>query len=432
MLKSSTRVRDGSAGKRIGGAWARYCLVVVKHWAFLLFWMIFLAVKGDAQDAKVQTTFKVKFVAEGAVYLEGGRDAGLSEGQRLTISRGQSDESASGDKGTAEVRVLSVASASAVAEILSSDLEIHPGDTATLSGEDAQKLALLHASKEARKYPQVITFTEGDPMDEEVREYLPPSAIAGSQSDTRPHRGGIQFDQGTCLFGGRAKLVSDRVRVPGRHEPYRRELLGPERILPRPVQFADEHGPGDHQRPSQSNLPPGLELQQSRFALGCRLRALLPSMGEQPGHHRRRLRGAPSREVHLWHVRRFRTRSYFVELCAQSPDRRRIFQPRGRQLRILPLHHHGWSRPSRGWTGTRTGSTCSWRTAFFYKRYLSIYHILQSDLLLGSTPQSPAPAPPIADTSSPQTGPVLSRDFLTVRIQPFQVRQLRYQRELFP
>ena len=40
-----------------------------------------------AQAASEKATFRVKYIAQGAVYLDGGRAAGLKEGQRLIIER---------------------------------------------------------------------------------------------------------------------------------------------------------------------------------------------------------------------------------------------------------------------------------------------------------------------------------------------------------
>ncbi len=132
-----------------------------------------LSVTVSAQDTPVQAKFRVKYVTAGAVYLEGGRQAGLAEGQRLTVRREGLDDSGKALKGVAEVRIISVASSSAAAEIISSDLDVRPGDVAYLADEDAEKLKLLHTARDSRKYPQVITFTEGDPMDEEARESVP-------------------------------------------------------------------------------------------------------------------------------------------------------------------------------------------------------------------------------------------------------------------
>src|ERR1035437_6782973 len=84
---------------------------------------------------EVKDTFRIKYVAEGAVYIEGGRTAGLAEKMRLTVSKGADV--------TIELEVVSVADSSAVCEIRSPGAPPKPGDYAKLSSEDAQKSQIL-------------------------------------------------------------------------------------------------------------------------------------------------------------------------------------------------------------------------------------------------------------------------------------------------
>jgi hypothetical protein len=124
----------------------------------------------------VQTAFKVKYVAEHIVYLTGGRAAGLSEGMKLTVKRRAQKSDAANASGTvdvAQLEVESVASASAVCEVKSATGEIHAGDIAYLSESDAEALAQTRATASGRKYPQTVTFSEGDPLEEEVRDEVP-------------------------------------------------------------------------------------------------------------------------------------------------------------------------------------------------------------------------------------------------------------------
>ena len=50
-----------------------------------------LCVCGAGRRRAPRTPFRVKYVAEGAVYLDGGRNAGLSEGMKLTVRRDAGD-----------------------------------------------------------------------------------------------------------------------------------------------------------------------------------------------------------------------------------------------------------------------------------------------------------------------------------------------------
>ena len=100
----------------------------------LILWVVAGLLPG--QTSKPVPTYRVKHVAEGAVYLEGGRSAGLSEGVKLTIRRPAAGSQP--ERVVAELEVTSVASASAVCEIKSSQGEIEAGDTAYLSLEDTE------------------------------------------------------------------------------------------------------------------------------------------------------------------------------------------------------------------------------------------------------------------------------------------------------
>jgi hypothetical protein len=120
-----------------------------------------------AQTPAPRTSFRIKYVAEEAVYIDGGRAAGLAEKMKLTVRRGNADAV------IAELEIVSVADASAVCEVRSSTAALAAGDTARLSSGDAQRSEMLRAAGGGTHYAQTITFTDGDPLDEEVREYMP-------------------------------------------------------------------------------------------------------------------------------------------------------------------------------------------------------------------------------------------------------------------
>jgi len=118
----------------------------------------------------IQTRFSVKYVAADAVYLNAGRDAGLAEGQKLTVRR---TDAAAGGRVIAELQVVSVASSSAACTIRTSSEAVRIGDEAELSPADTENLRKARLEEESHKYAQVITFTEGDPLEEEVRAAIP-------------------------------------------------------------------------------------------------------------------------------------------------------------------------------------------------------------------------------------------------------------------
>jgi hypothetical protein len=137
-----------------------------------------------AQDAPEKTGFRVKYIAAGVVYLDGGRAAGLKEGEKLIVQRDVAPEiqgaakpaPPSTAKAIASLEVLSVAASSAVCEIKSSTQTVQVGDYARLApeivvAEEQQKQEERLVG--GREYPQVITFTGGDPILQEARDSVP-------------------------------------------------------------------------------------------------------------------------------------------------------------------------------------------------------------------------------------------------------------------
>ena len=152
-----------------------------------------------AQAQPVKDTFRIKYVAEGAVYIEGGRAAGLAEKMRLTVSK-VADV-------TIELEVVSVADSSAVCEIKSPGAPPKPGDYAKLSSEDAQKSQMLRQMGTGNHYAQTITFTDGDPVDEEAREYVPRPPLP----EVNRFRGRIGFEYSGIIDQGGSGATSSQV-----------------------------------------------------------------------------------------------------------------------------------------------------------------------------------------------------------------------------
>lgn len=126
----------------------------------------------------IRTEFQVKYVQQDTAYLDGGRSAGLTEGMKLIVRNKKSavgaDQTANFDGGLAELVVVGLAETSAVTEIHIPKREVVPGDLAYLSSGDLEALVQQHALGASRKYPAVITFSEGgDALDEEARAYVP-------------------------------------------------------------------------------------------------------------------------------------------------------------------------------------------------------------------------------------------------------------------
>ena len=88
-----------------------------------------------------RVTFKVKGIAADSVYIDGGSNSGLEVGMRLIVrERGtQPNQGAQNrDAFVAELRILAVATTSAVAEVREAKRTLQRGDSAVLTPEDAQ------------------------------------------------------------------------------------------------------------------------------------------------------------------------------------------------------------------------------------------------------------------------------------------------------
>jgi hypothetical protein len=155
-------------------------------------WQVSIA---SAQAPSVRTTYHIKQIASGAVYLDGGTNDGLTEGMRLTVSRLPPGEPRTKREEIGEITVVAVASISAVCEAKNPAVAIHLGDTAELSLEDAQLLQQVRTSKSIRHTAQTVTFTEGDPIEEELRQYVPrPPSPAVNRV-----RGRVSFEENAIL-----------------------------------------------------------------------------------------------------------------------------------------------------------------------------------------------------------------------------------------
>ena len=113
-----------------------------------------MAIIPTSDRRRVRIGFRVKYVAEGAVYLAGGRSAGLQEGMKLSVRASGKGRLLSADEEfapVAELHVLSVAGNSAVTEVRGAKRPVKPGDWAYLSLEDSEALATKAVLKSDRK-----------------------------------------------------------------------------------------------------------------------------------------------------------------------------------------------------------------------------------------------------------------------------------------
>ena len=161
-------------------------------------------------DPSLRTVFKVKYVAEGVAYLEGGRAQGLAEGMKLevidkNVPATQGESANAGDpRVVAELEVRAIADTSAVTDIHTPKRPVKVGDLAYLSSGDAEALVQQRALSATRQYPAVISFTEGDTLDEEVREVIPRPPLPS----VNRARGRIGFDTIETISHGTSNVTS--------------------------------------------------------------------------------------------------------------------------------------------------------------------------------------------------------------------------------
>lgn len=168
-----------------------------------------------ADDPSLHTVFKVKYVAEGVAYLDGGRAQGLTEGMKLEVKETnlparQGDSANKADpKIVAELEVTAVADTSAVTDIHTPKRPVKVGDVAYLSNNDADALVQQRALSSTRQYPAVISFTEGDTLDEEVRADVPRPPLPS----VNRARGRIGFDNIETFSHGTSTVTSTDMGV---------------------------------------------------------------------------------------------------------------------------------------------------------------------------------------------------------------------------
>jgi len=395
--RGSDRSRDRQGvvsrkGKLLRGHSTRH-----NHWLALAVLALagFFSAPVGAQEVK--DTFRIKYVAEGAVYIEGGRTAGLAEKMRLTVSKGADV--------TIELEVVSVADSSAVCEIRSPGAPPRPGDYAKLSSEDAQKSQILQKMGSGNHYAQTITFTGGDPVDEEAREYVPRPPLP----EVNRFRGRIGFEYSGIVDQGGSGATSSQVGLVLRADMTRIggsywNLNGYTRIqLSRTSTAA-----------SQTTLN---DLLNRTYHVG--LTYDNPQSKWIVGFGRMYLPWAPSLSTidGGYLARRLSKRVTLGMFAGTTPDPTSWNYSPNRQEAGTFLNFEGGS-----WDGFKYGSTTgfgvsrlSWHpesefvffeNSFSWKRYFSVYHSLQADRSHATTLQPTA------------AGTGVARSFLTIRFEP--------------
>lgn len=378
---------------------ARKC---VSKWGPLLAF----TVAWQAQGQEPRTVFHVRYVASGAVYLDGGRGAGLAEGFRLTVKRRKPGEAEMDAKPVGEIVVVSLAENSAACEIKSHELELEVGDSAYLSSQDAETARMVYSSKSVRKYAQVVSFTEGDPLEEELRAYVPRPPLP----EVNRMRGRVTLEQSTIRDHGAAQASStqegmsiraDMTRLGGSYWNFTGYWHG---------RLTSRGSAGTQTLTDLLNRTYHIGLYydnpNTHYVAGIG-RLLLPwasSLNTIDGAYFARKFGRITTGIFAgstpdptsWNYNKDRQMAgVFTNIGAGSFDNVRYSGTAGVALTRLK------------WRAER--QFAFFENSIFFKQYFSIYHDLEADQLvrgrLGST----------------ESGTVVSRSFLTMRFQPHRV-----------
>ena len=169
------------------------------------------ATNSGTDASPVRSAFHVRYISGNDVYIDGGRDAGLSENMHLVIRQDPSKPASDATNKAiepgiiAKLTVLSVASTSAVCQVNSSSRSLTTGDVVNLPEAEVEKIVEKNTLGNTRKYPMVISFSEGDPLDEDVRAAVPRPPLP----EVNQIRGRIGFDSSIIRQLGQAPLTSN-------------------------------------------------------------------------------------------------------------------------------------------------------------------------------------------------------------------------------
>jgi hypothetical protein len=368
-----------------------------------------LALRATHPDFR--TTFRIKYVASGVAYLDGGRSAGLTEGMKLVVRDTPTRSvvaaaDGDGDNVVAELEVVSVAESSAVTDVHTPKRDMKSGDLAYLSSQDEQALVQENTLSATRKYPTVISFTDSDALDEEARAEVPRPPMP-SINRARGRLGidymGTSFQGATGGTNSDLGLVAriDMTRIGGTYWNASGYWRG---------------------RLNSSSYSGGGTTLQDLINRTYHLSMIYdnPSSPWVAGFGRMYLPWAPSLDTidGGYFGRRLGHAATMGVFAGSTPDPTSWTYNPNQRIGGLFVNFEGGSFDSFRYSSTSGAaiSTVDWKitrpfvffeNGLYYKRYVSIYDSLQADS-------------PVGYTAGGSPGPGLSRNFLTVRFQPHE------------
>jgi AMIN domain len=367
-----------------------------------------LALRATHPDFR--TAFRIKYVAAGAAYLDGGRGAGLAEGMKLVVretATGSVVAAADGnaDDVVAELEVTSVAEASAVTDVHTPKRDVKPGDLAYLSAQDEQGLVQQSTLSATRKYPTVISFTEGDTLDEEARVQVPRPPMPS----VNRARGRFGIDYMGTTFHGAAGGTSTDVGLVARLDMTR-------------IGGTYWNISGYWRGRLNSSSYQGTTTLQDLINRTYHLSMIYdnPSSPWVAGFGRMYLPWATSLDTidGGYFGRRLGHNATLGVFAGSTPDPTSWSYSPDRRIGGVFVNFEGGSYDSFRYTSTSGAalSTIQWKidrpfvffeNGIYYKRYVAIYDSLQADS-------------PVGYQKGGSPGPGLARNFLTLRFQPHE------------
>jgi len=162
---------------------------------------------GAAPQPAKPSVFHVKYVSEGTVYIDAGKNADLQEGMKLSVVNLPPDGMV--NEGVrfrdyphvAELNVISIADSSAVCEVISTAGELKVGQLAFLTPASLEDRHLAQSAKELDEYPILVGFTTGDPIDQELRSSKVQDHFTGGESPIGTGRARVGFSYGAIDEG---------------------------------------------------------------------------------------------------------------------------------------------------------------------------------------------------------------------------------------
>ena len=182
---------------------SRSCTIILAHFlaaGFSTDGLFAQASQANQPADEKPSVFRVKYASDSSLYIDAGRNASLQEGMKLSLVNPPPDGAVTdavrfrGYEHIAELKVISVADSSSVCEIVSSSGEVKPGQLVFLTPDSLVERRQTVQAAEEEKYPIVMTFTYGDPLEEEVRTEQERKQL--QESPVGQIRGRIGFDYG--------------------------------------------------------------------------------------------------------------------------------------------------------------------------------------------------------------------------------------------